>query len=207
MASAPAKAESRRRTVEAAKEGGRRKTERTLDGALDNGARIVKKKPQETPAEPPKKVERKPRRPADDGVAKDVFTREPGWQEARNERREGQASKAIGYTPQGVPETPKALHAYVQVDRAPLPEKETTWDRIELSVGSNDGADVDKLTRFIIRTAGIAAKDIRNVHVFEDKSRIQVIRYRSQEVVDEVFGQTFNNRRRILVTNLSDKKD
>ena len=208
MASAPEKAESRRRTVEAAKEGGRKKTERTLEGALDppvrkKGAR-EQRKPQEKQPAPAKKKAPAPKKPA---VIEDVFEREPGWQEARNERREGQTSKAIGYTPQGVPEKPKALHAYVQIDRAPLPEKETTWDRLELSVGSDDGADVDKLTRFIIRTSGIATKDIRNVHVFADKSRVQVIRYRSQEVVDEVFGQTFNNRRRVLITNLSDKKD
>lgn len=208
MASAPEKAESRRRTVEAAMEGGRKKSERTLDGALDppvrkKGAR-PQKKPQEKQPGPDKKKAAPAKKPA---VIEDVFEREPGWQEARNERREGQTSKAIGYTPQGVPEKPQALHAYVQIDRAPLPEKETTWDRLELSVGSDDGADVDKLTRFIIRTAGIASKDIRNVHVFADKSRVQVIRYRAQEVVDEVFGQTFNNRRRILVTNLSDKKD
>ena len=208
MASAPEKAESRRRTVEAAMEGGRKKSERTLDGALDppvrkKGAR-PQKKPQEKQPGPDKKKAAPAKKPA---VIEDVFEREPGWQEARNERREGQTSKAIGYTPQGVPEKPQALHAYVQIDRAPLPEKETTWDRLELSVGSDDGADVDKLTRFIIRTAGIASKDIRNVHVFADKSRVQVIRYRAQEVVDEVFGQTFNNRRRVLVTNLSDKKD
>ncbi|MBE6526602.1 MAG: DEAD/DEAH box helicase [Thermoplasmata archaeon] len=212
LASAPEKAESRRRTVEAAMEGGRKKSERTLDGALDKprkergkdrGARKPAAKPE---AQQPRKQKAAPekKKPA---IIEDVFEREPGWQEARNERREGQTSKAIGYTPQGVPEKPQALHAYVQIDRAPLPEKETTWDRLELSVGSDDGADVDKLTRFIIRTAGIASKDIRNVHVFADKSRVQVIRYRSQEVVDEVFGQTFNNRRRVLVTNLSDKKD
>ncbi len=215
MAAAPEKAESRRRTVEAAKEGGRKKSERTLEGALDrpqrgrknarDGKKTADRKaaPEKAPVETRKKApaEKKP------AVVEEVFEREPGWQEARNERREGQTSKAIGYTPQGVPEKPKALHAYVQIDRAPLPEKDTTWDRLELSVGSDDGADVDKLTRFIIMTSGIASKDIRNVHVFADKSRVQVIRYRSQEVVDEVFGQTFNNRRRILVTNLSDKKD
>ena len=68
-------------------------------------------------------------------------------------------------------------------------------------------AEEKALFRQLINVSGIAAKDIRNVHVFADKSRVQVIRYRSQEVVDEVFGQTFNNRRRVLVTNLSDNKD
>lgn len=208
--SAEEKAESRRKTVSKAEEGGKKKMERTLDGSLD---RPDRKKKQKAPAEEKKSREKKSekgkkqsKKVKNDGVAVDVFTREKGWQEARNDRRQDQRSNAIGYTPQGVPEVPRAVHAYVQIDRAPRPEKDVTWDRLELSVGSNDGADVDKLTRFIIRTSGISSKDIRNVHVFEDKSRIQVIRYRSQEVVDEVFGQTFNDRRRVLVTNLSDKK-
>ena len=179
----------RNRAVEAAEEGGRRKTERTLAGSLDRGERAKskkgrdgkvpdKKKRDEGRSERKKDREGKSRKGRGNEVIEDVFTREPGWQEARNERRQSQTSNAIGYTPQGVPEAPRALHAYVQIEHAPLPEKETTWDRLELSVGTNDGADVDKLTRFIIRTSGIATKDIRNVRVFEDKSRVQVIRYR-----------------------------
>ena len=209
LASAPAKAESRRKTVAKAEEGGRRKTERTLDGSLDKPRRNRKGGDAPADDQPRGKKNQKKREPKkrDDGVAVDVFTRESGWQKERDERRQGQASKAIGYTPMGVPETPKALHAYVQIDRAPRPEKDTNWDRLELSIGAIDGADVDKLTRFVIKTSGIAAKDIRNVHVFDDHSRIQVVRYRAQEVVDECFGQQFNNRRRVFVTNLSDKKD
>ena len=154
IADASSRDDRRRKTIKEAEEGGRRKAERTLAGELDRPVgkkgkkgRAAKDVPEDGHAKQGKKKSGKNR-----NIIEDVFTREPGWQEARNERRQSQKSNAIGYTPQGVPEEPKALHAYVQIDHAPLPEKETTWDRLELSVGTNDGADVDKLTRFIIRT-------------------------------------------------------
>ena len=107
--------------------------------------------------------------------------------------------------PQGIPEHPRPLHSYVKIDKALPPEKDMSFDRIEVSIGSDDGVDQQKLAKFVTKTAGIRPQDIGNIHVYEKKSRIQVVRWRSQEVVDEVFGQTYNGRR-VMVYNLSDKQ-
>ena len=77
-----------------------------------------------------------------------------------------------------------------------------SFDRLELNVGSDDGLDIDKLRNFVIDT--VEPRDVGNIHVMENKARVQVVRYRSQEVVDELFGQVINGKR-VLVTNLSDK--
>ncbi|TQS81089.1 MAG: DEAD/DEAH box helicase [Methanomethylophilus alvi] len=107
--------------------------------------------------------------------------------------------------PQGVPAHPKVLHKYVKIDRAAPPEKDMSFDRLEISVGSDDGIDQDKLLEFVLKTAGIRREDVGNIHVYGSKSRVQVVRWRSQEVVDELFGHTVNGRR-VMVSNLSDKQ-
>ncbi|MCQ2069995.1 MAG: DEAD/DEAH box helicase [archaeon] len=108
--------------------------------------------------------------------------------------------------PQGIPRNPKPLHSYVQIERAPAPKRDTSFDKLEINIGFDDGLTLEKLIGFVIRTAGITKKDVGNVHISDKKSRVQVVRYRSQEVVDEVFGQTFNDKR-VLITNLSDKRE
>ncbi|WP_201013656.1 DbpA RNA binding domain-containing protein [Candidatus Methanomethylophilus sp. 1R26] len=72
-------------------------------------------------------------------------------------------------------------------------------------MGSDDGIDQDKLLEFVLKTAGIRREDVGNIHVYGSKSRVQVVRWRSQEVVDELFGHTVNGRR-VMVSNLSDKQ-
>ncbi|AGI48077.1 Superfamily II DNA and RNA helicase [Thermoplasmatales archaeon BRNA1] len=199
-AKAPEKAARLRKTVEAAEEGGRKKTARTLSGALD---RPVKGKAKKAQREQPREEPKAPVRVKEPEVKKVV--KEPPREEPKPEPVQETGGRFV-YTPQGVPKNPRPLHAYVQIDRAPAPEKDMTMDRLELSIGSNDGVTVDNLAKFIVRVAGIAPKDIGNIHVYADKSRVQVVRWRSQEVVDEVFGQTFNDKRRVLITNLSDKR-
>jgi len=107
--------------------------------------------------------------------------------------------------PQGIPAHPKPVHAYVQIEKAPPKEEDLSFDRLEISIGAKDGVTPDSMAKFIIKTAGIGAKDLGNVHVYDDKSRVQVHKSKAQEVVDEVFGQTYKGRR-VMVYNLSDKQ-
>ncbi|MDD2626406.1 MAG: DEAD/DEAH box helicase [Candidatus Methanomethylophilus sp.] len=122
------------------------------------------------------------------------------------ERNGGQpaVSRPAYPKPQGVPAHPRPVHAYVQIEKAPpVKPDNTSYDRLEISVGSKDGVTPDVLTKFVIKHAGVSPKDLGNVHVYDNKSRIQVVKSRAQEVVDEVFGQTFKGRR-VMVYNLSD---
>lgn len=157
---------------------GQAEGERTLRGSLDKGRRKKAQKEQKK-QEPEKK--------------------------GRRNGNGGNGQKSRYPQPQGVPEHPKPLHSYVHIDKAPKPKKDTSFDRLEISIGSQDGVDQDKLTRFVTKTSGIRPDDIGNVHIYPDKSRVQVVRYRSQEVVDELFGQTYNGKR-VMVFNLSDKQ-
>ncbi|MCQ2078882.1 MAG: DbpA RNA binding domain-containing protein, partial [archaeon] len=146
-----------------------------------------------------KKIERQPkeRKPA---AEKKAEASRPD--SARPENNNGQKMQ---YVPQGVPKNPRPLHSYVGIVRAARPKKDMSFDRLELNVGSEDGLDVESLKKFVIRTAGIEPKDVGNLHISENKSRVQVVRYRSQEVVDELFGQVVNGKR-VMVFNLSDKQ-
>ncbi len=134
-------------------------------------------------------------------AARKQQAREPAAKSAKEEPRE----RTQYPKPQGIPENPKPLHSYVKIDRALPPEKDMSFDRIEISIGSADGVDQNNLVRFVTKTSGITKQDIGNIHVYENKSRVQVVRWRSQEVVDELFGQSYNGRR-VMVYNLSDKQ-
>ena len=127
----------------------------------------------------------------------------PKAQEPKRERQPSNGQRTQYPKPQGIPEHPKPLHSYVKIDKALPPEKDMSFDRIEISIGSDDGVDQQKLVKFVTKTSGIRTQDIGNIHIYENKSRVQVVRWRSQEVVDELFGQTYNGRR-VMVYNLSD---
>ncbi|MCQ2085706.1 MAG: DbpA RNA binding domain-containing protein, partial [archaeon] len=133
---------------------------------------------------------------------------EPKPVEKKEEERKPEPAQQNGarmqYTPQGVPKNPRPLHSYVGIVRAARPKKDMSFDRLELNVGSEDGLDIDKLRKFVINTAEIDDKDVGNIHISENKSRVQVVRHRSQEVVDELFGHVINGKR-VLISNLSDK--
>ena len=172
---------------------------RTLKGRLDRRNRT--KAEIEDGAVAPKKA-----KPA---VSKKQPAQAPAkTPKAQEPKREGQPSNGqrTQYPkPQGIPEHPKPLHSYVKIDKALPPEKDMSFDRIEISIGSDDGVDQQKLVKFVTKTSGIRTQDIGNIHIYENKSRVQVVRWRSQEVVDELFGQTYNGRR-VMVYNLSDKQ-
>lgn len=172
--------------------------ERTLRGKLDKGVR--------KDAEPNSEGKRSKK--------SKTPKKEDGEATVRKDKRKGPMHKeeppvqggAVNgrYIPLGVPKNPRPLHSYVGIVHAARPKKDTSFDRLELNVGADDGLDVDKLKKFILRTAGVGDKDLGNIHISGGKSRIQVVRYRSQEVVDELFGQVINGKR-VIVTNLSDK--
>lgn len=105
---------------------------------------------------------------------------------------------------QGVPEHPRLQHDYVRIERAPAPKKDKSFDKLELSIGRGDGLDDKKLVDFVIKVSGVRKSDLGSTKIFDSKSRIQVVRFRSQEVVDEAFGQTYRGKR-VMVYNLSDK--
>ena len=165
------------------------KGERTLRGKLDRKS--------EAPKQSKKKeqVPEKPKKAAPEPVPEPVRQPEPSAQ--------GNSTR-LQYVPQGVPSNPHPLHSYVGIIRAARPKKDMSFDRLELNIGSADGLDADKLRKFVIDTAEVSPKDIGNIHVSDSKSRVQVVRYRAQEVVDELFGQVVNGKR-VLVSNLSDK--
>ena len=167
------------------------KGERTLRGKLDRKSEAPKQPKRKEPVpEKPKKAEPEPE-------PEPVKQPEPQVQQDQNTR--------LQYVPQGVPSNPHPLHSYVGIIRAARPKKDMSFDRLELNIGSADGMDTDKLREFVIDTAEVSPKDVGNIHVSENKSRVQVVRYRAQEVVDELFGQVVNGKR-VLVTNLSDKR-
>jgi len=171
------------------------KGERTLRGKLDKGVRRDAQPKAEKPAAKPK-TEPAPKTKVPERhktEKKEVLPEAPPA--PQNNGR---------YVPLGVPKNPHPLHAYVGIVRAAHPKKDMSFDRLELNVGSDDGLDVDKLRHFVIKTAGVDSKDVGNIHIMDNKARVQVVRYRSQEVVDELFGQVINGKR-VLVTNLSDK--
>ena len=171
------------------------KGERTLRGKLDKGVRRDAQPKAEKPAAKPK-TEPAPKTKVPERhktEKKEVLPEAPPA--PQNNGR---------YVPLGVPKNPHPLHAYVGIVRAAHPKKDMSFDRLELNVGSDDGLDVDKLRHFVINTAGVDSKDVGNIHIMDNKARVQVVRYRSQEVVDELFGQVINGKR-VLVTNLSDK--
>ena len=175
------------------------KAERTLRGKLDKG---VRKDVKPAPAEKPKKKAEEPKAVPKTKVPerhKEIKREEP------EPVPQAPAANNGRYVPQGVPKNPRPLHSYVGIVRAARPKKDMSFDRLELNVGSDDGLDIDKLRKFVIETAGIETKDVGNIHVSDTKARVQVVRYRSQEVVDELFGQVINGKR-VLVTNLSDKR-
>jgi ATP-dependent RNA helicase DeaD len=175
------------KAAQASDDSDRKASGRTLKGQLDRG----RKSKAEASA-------------AQQGGKKKKGKEQQTQQSQRSNGRDRQ-QKSRYPQPQGVPEHPKLLHKYVKIDRAAPPEKDMSFDRIEISVGSDDGIDEEKLLKFVIKTAGVRREDIGNVHIYGNKSRVQVVRWRSQEVVDELFGQTVNGRR-VLVSNLSDKQ-
>ena len=178
------------------------KGERTLRGKLDKGVRRdaqpkAEQAPKKSKPEPaPKKAEPAPK------------TKVPERHKTEKKEEPAEVPPAPQtngrYIPLGVPKNPRPLHSYVGIVRAAHPKKDMSFDRLELNVGSDDGLDIDKLRNFVIDTAGVEPRDVGNIHVMENKARVQVVRYRSQEVVDELFGQVINGKR-VLVTNLSDK--
>ena len=193
---APKKAEPKKQVPKKEKEPDTPvKGERTLRGKLDKGVRRDAQPKTEKPAAKPK-TEPAPKTKVPERhktEKKEVLPEAPPA--PQNNGR---------YVPLGVPKNPRPLHAYVGIVRAAHPKKDMSFDRLELNVGSDDGLDVDKLRHFVIDTAGVDSKDVGNIHIMDNKARVQVVRYRSQEVVDELFGQVINGKR-VLVTNLSDK--
>jgi len=193
---APKKAEPKKQVPKKEKEPDTPvKGERTLRGKLDKGVRRDAQPKAEKPAAKPK-TEPAPKTKVPERhktEMKEVLPEAPPA--PQNNGR---------YVPLGVPKNPHPLHAYVGIVRAAHPKKDMSFDRLELNVGSDDGLDVDKLRHFVIKTAGVDSKDVGNIHIMDNKARVQVVRYRSQEVVDELFGQVINGKR-VLVTNLSDK--
>ena len=193
---APKKAEPKKQVPKKEKEPDTPvKGERTLRGKLDKGVRRDAQPKTEKPAAKPK-TEPAPKTKVPERhktEKKEVLPEAPPA--PQNNGR---------YVPLGVPKNPRPLHAYVGIVRAAHPKKDMSFDRLELNVGSDDGLDVDKLRHFVINTAGVDSKDVGNIHIMDNKARVQVVRYRSQEVVDELFGQVINGKR-VLVTNLSDK--
>ena len=193
---APKKAEPKKQVPKKEKEPDTPvKGERTLRGKLDKGVRRDAQPKVEKPAAKPK-TEPAPKTKVPERhktEKKEVLPEAPPA--PQNNGR---------YVPLGVPKNPHPLHAYVGIVRAAHPKKDMSFDRLELNVGSDDGLDVDKLRHFVINTAGVDSKDVGNIHIMDNKARVQVVRYRSQEVVDELFGQVINGKR-VLVTNLSDK--
>ena len=179
------------------------RSERTLGGKLDKG--VVKTAPES-------KKQAEPRQKKTKESVKNVRQEQPEAkkpvkrkEEPAKEEPAQQAATQGRYIPLGVPKNPRPLHSYVGIVHAARPKKDTSFDRLEINVGAVDDLDIDKLKKFIIKTAGIGDRDIGNIHISETKSRVQVVRYRSQEVVDELFGQVINGKR-VLVTNLSDKR-
>ncbi|MBO5600555.1 MAG: DEAD/DEAH box helicase [Candidatus Methanomethylophilus sp.] len=193
---APKKAEPKKQVPKKEKEPDTPvKGERTLRGKLDKGVRRDAQPKAEKPAAKPK-TEPAPKTKVPERhktEKKEVLPEAPPA--PQNNGR---------YVPLGVPKNPHPLHAYVGIVRAAYPKKDMSFDRLELNVGSDDGLDVDKLRHFVIKTAGVDSKDVGNIHIMDNKARVQVVRYRSQEVVDELFGQVINGKH-VLVTNLSDK--
>ena len=193
---APKKAEPKKQVPKKEKEPDTPvKGERTLRGKLDKGVRRDAQPKAEKPVAKPK-TEPAPKTKVPERhktEKKEVLPEAPPA--PQNNGR---------YVPLGVPKNPHPLHAYVGIVRAAHPKKDMSFDRLELNVGSDDGLDVDKLRHFVIKTAGVDSKDVGNIHIMDNKARVQVVRYRSQEVVDELFGQVINGKR-VLVTNLSDK--
>ncbi|AMH95036.1 ATP-dependent RNA helicase [methanogenic archaeon ISO4-H5] len=193
---APKKAEPKKQVPKKEKEPDTPvKGERTLRGKLDKGVRRDAQPKAEKPAAKPKtEPAPKTKVPERHKTEKKEILPEAPPAPQNNGR----------YVPLGVPKNPHPLHAYVGIVRAAHPKKDMSFDRLELNVGSDDGLDVDKLRHFVIKTAGVDSKDVGNIHIMDNKARVQVVRYRSQEVVDELFGQVINGKR-VLVTNLSDK--
>ena len=193
---APKKAEPKKQVPKKEKEPDTPvKGERTLRGKLDKGVRRDAQPKAEKPAAKPK-TEPAPKTKVPERhktEKKEVLPEAPPA--PQNNGR---------YVPLGVPKNPHPLHVYVGIVRAAYPKKDMSFDRLELNVGSDDGLDVDKLRHFVIKTAGVDSKDVGNIHIMDNKARVQVVRYRSQEVVDELFGQVINGKH-VLVTNLSDK--
>ncbi len=179
------------------------RSERTLGGKLDKG--VVKTVPEsKKQAEPRQKKTKEPvKNRQEQSEAKKPAKRKE--EQPAKEEPVQQAATQGRYIPLGVPKNPRPLHSYVGIVHAARPKKDTSFDRLEINVGAVDDLDIDKLKKFIIKTAGIGDRDIGNIHISDTKSRVQVVRYRSQEVVDELFGQVINGKR-VLVTNLSDKR-
>ncbi len=173
--------------------------DRTLRGKLDHEDSPRQPKNEAKKAEPKSKKETKKAEPKKAEPKKAEPKPEPVHEPA------SQQGGKLQYTPQGVPEHPRPLHSYVGIVRAARPKKDMSFDRLELNVGAADGLDVDKLREFVVNTAEIDHKDVGNIHVSENKSRVQVVRYRAQEVVDELFGQVVNGKR-VLIYNTSDKQ-
>ncbi len=179
------------------------RSERTLGGKLDKG--VVKTVPEsKKQAEPRQKKTKEPVKNRQEQSEAKKPAKRKEEQPAREEPAQ-QAATQGRYIPLGVPKNPRPLHSYVGIVHAARPKKDTSFDRLEINVGAVDDLDIDKLKKFIIKTAGIGDRDIGNIHISDTKSRVQVVRYRSQEVVDELFGQVINGKR-VLVTNLSDKR-
>lgn len=197
-----------------AEEDGPVRKERTLKGKLDRKPRRDSKTPGKTEERTPRErrkernvqiqQQEKPKR-GSPGNERKSREQKPAAEETPASNATEQNGAKMQYKPQGVPKNPHPLHAYVGIVRATRPKKDMSFDRLELNVGSADGLDIEKLRKFVVRTAGVEEKEIGNIHVSESKSRVQVVRYRSQEVVDELFGQTVNDKR-VLIYNLSDKQ-
>lgn len=176
---------------------------RTLGGKLDRGVRNVSGSKDEAVLRQKKTKESAKKSREEQIKSKKSEKRK---EEGRAKEEPAQQAAVPGrYIPLGVPKNPRPLHSYVGIVHAARPKKDTSFDRLEINVGAVDGLDTDKLKRFIVKTAGIGDKDIGNIHISDGKSRVQVVRYRSQEVVDELFGQVINGKR-VLVSNLSDKR-
>lgn len=128
----------------------------------------------------------------------------PAKTEAERPKKEPNKDGAFRPKYQGVPKHPRPVHDYVQIERAPPTERDYSFDRLEFSIGKDDGLTSDKLLTFVVDTAGIPRKEVGKVRIFSSTSRMEVVRCRSQEVVDEMFGQTYRGKR-VMVYNLSDK--
>ncbi len=178
------------------------RSERTLGGKLDKGRKTV--------SEPKVDADTRQKRAKDSAKKsreEQSSSKRPEKHKNSDSEKEGSAQQVASpprYVPLGVPKNPRPLHSYVGIVRAAPPKKDRSFDRLEINVGAVDGLDTDTLKKFIIKTAGIGDRDIGNIHITDNKSRVQVMRYRSQEVVDELFGQVINGKR-VSVSNLSDK--
>ncbi len=175
--------------------------ERTLGGKLDKGRKASESMADVNSRQKRTKESAKKSREEQPSSKRSEKRKSP---DSEKEGSAQQPSSPPRYVPLGVPKNPRPLHAYVGIVRAAPPKKDRSFDRLEINVGAVDGLDTDTLKKFIIRTAGIGDRDIGNIHITENKSRVQVMRYRSQEVVDELFGQVINGKR-VSVLNLSDK--